>query len=113
MNITRKLLGKRLFSLVMKSTFYGHFVAGEDQNDIRLNVEKMMKYGVKSILDYSAEEDLESQKVIKTNNKTEIATISKLLNRKYFDTNEIYSDKNARIFMDCIDAVSGIFIMFI
>jgi proline dehydrogenase len=69
MNVSRKLLGKRLFSAVMKSTFYGHFVAGENQSSIRPAIENMMKYGVKSILDYSVEDDLAS--IAQTTNQTE------------------------------------------
>lgn len=42
----------------MRQTFYGHFVAGEDQEAIKPLIMKMRKFGVKSILDYSAEEDL-------------------------------------------------------
>ena len=42
----------------MKGTFYGHFVAGEDQITIRPLISKNQKFGVKSILDYSVEEDL-------------------------------------------------------
>ena len=89
----------------MKSTFYGHFVAGEDQNDIRENVKSMMKYGVKSILDYSAEEDLENQSPI----KEVISDSSKLTtsSRKIYDPSELQSEKNCKIFLDCIDAVSG------
>ena len=68
----------------------------------------MMKYGVKSILDYSAEEDLETLKAVKSSeHEVDNKEISKFLGRKYFDPNEVNSDKNARIFMDCIDAVSG------
>jgi hypothetical protein len=101
LDLTRKVFGKHLFSIIMKSTFYGHFVAGQDQQDIRKNVENMMKYGVKSILDYSAEEDLNS-----ANKKNDEV---KLLGgeSKYFDPSEAQSDKNKRIFLDCIDAVSG------
>lgn len=81
---------------------------GEDQNDIRNKVENMMKYGVKSILDYSAEEDLESQKLVKSaEHEVENKEVSKFLGRSYYDPNEVNSDKNAKIFIDCIDAVSG------
>lgn len=59
MKSTRKVLGKKLFETIMKLTFYGHFVAGEDQDKIRPAIDKMRKYGgVKAILDYSAESDL-------------------------------------------------------
>ena len=55
-------MGKQLFCKIMKATFYGHFVAGEDQVTIRPLVNNNRKYGVKSILDYSVEEDISSKK---------------------------------------------------
>ncbi len=42
-------------------TFYGHFVAGEDQEKIKPLVSRMQSFGVKSILDYSVEEDTEEE----------------------------------------------------
>lgn len=90
----------------MKSTFYGHFVAGEDQKGIRSNVENMMKYGVKSILDYSAEEDLSSENSVKNSFQNESSKI--MSNRKIVDPSEYQSEKNTKIFLDCIDAVSDV-----
>ncbi len=60
MTLSRKILGGPLFRLVMKSTFYGHFVAGEDNERIRPTIENNIRYGVKSILDYSVEKELSS-----------------------------------------------------
>lgn len=98
LDLSQRVFGKRLFNLIMRSTFYGHFVAGKDQQDIRPNVENMMKYGVKSILDYSAEEDLATAKEVK------------LIGGQtgYFHPAEAQSDKNKQIFLDCIDAVSDV-----
>jgi proline dehydrogenase len=84
MKTSRKLLGKNLFSLLMKSTFYGHFVAGENQIMIKPTIENLMKYNVRSILDYSVEDDLDSAQ-----GKNE----------------EEKFDKNMEIFVDCIDSV--------
>lgn len=56
--MSRKLLGKKLFEQVMKMTFYGHFVAGEDEVKILPVVRRNFQFGVKSILDYSVEMDL-------------------------------------------------------
>ncbi|XP_063605403.1 proline dehydrogenase 1, mitochondrial-like isoform X3 [Penaeus indicus] len=61
MKLGQKLLGKRLFAALMKATFYGHFVAGEDQIKIQPTLERLRSFGVKSILDYSVEEDISSE----------------------------------------------------
>merc|ERR1712106_684651 len=58
----QKVLGNNLFGKIMKATFYGHFVAGEDQIRIQPCLENLRSFGVKSILDYSAEEDLSEEK---------------------------------------------------
>ena len=57
----KKVLGKRLFKSQMKATFYGQFVAGENQQEIMPTIQRMRSFGVKSILDYSAEEDISSE----------------------------------------------------
>ncbi|KAI0214664.1 Proline dehydrogenase 1, mitochondrial [Lamellibrachia satsuma] len=56
--LCRRVMGKNLFSRFMKITFYGQFVAGEDEQEIRPLVERNRTFGVKSILDYSVEKDL-------------------------------------------------------
>lgn len=61
MKWSRSILGGTLFKKLMKSTFYGHFVAGEDKVAIRPVVTRNKQFGVKSILDYSAEEDVSSE----------------------------------------------------
>ena len=55
------ILGDRLFKLLMKNTFYGHFVAGEDQFKIRPVLERLRNFGVKPIMDYSVEEDISQE----------------------------------------------------
>lgn len=40
MKLTKTILGERLFTLMMKYTFYGHFVAGEDQIKIIPTLER-------------------------------------------------------------------------
>ena len=61
MNVGKKVLGKRLFAAVMKPTFYGQFVAGENARTIAPVIDRMRCFGVKSILDYSAEEDISQE----------------------------------------------------
>ncbi|KAL1787806.1 proline dehydrogenase 1, mitochondrial isoform X1 [Sigmodon hispidus] len=58
LHVARKLLGQRMFDRLMKMTFYGHFVAGEDQESIRPLIQHNKAFGVGSILDYGLEEDL-------------------------------------------------------
>lgn len=65
MKFTRAILGERLFITLMKLTFYGHFVAGEDQHTIRPVLERLRSFGVKPILDYSVEEDISQEEAEK------------------------------------------------
>ncbi|XP_038229439.2 proline dehydrogenase 1, mitochondrial-like [Dermochelys coriacea] len=58
MNLSQKLLGQQLFEKLMKMTFYGQFVAGEDQEAIKPLIQRNRAFGVGSVLDYSVEEDL-------------------------------------------------------
>lgn len=41
MKLTKALVGEKLFTHLMKSTFYGHFVAGEDRYKIVPTLERL------------------------------------------------------------------------
>ena len=66
MKLGQRICGKRLFRWLMKGSFYGHFVAGEDQEAIKPTIKKLNEYGVGAILDYSVEEDLSEKDVEKS-----------------------------------------------
>ena len=61
MKLAKAILGEKLFTILMKSTFYGHFVAGEDEVKIRPTLDRLRQFGVKPILDYSVEEDISQE----------------------------------------------------
>lgn len=65
MKIFKAIFGEKLFALMMKVTFYGHFVAGEDQYRIIPTLERLRSFGVKPILDYSVEEDISQEEAEK------------------------------------------------
>lgn len=58
MDLSKKLLGQKVFEKLMKITFYGQFVAGEDHQSIKPLIQKNRAFGVGAVLDYSVEEDL-------------------------------------------------------
>lgn len=58
------MLGLKVFSKVMKMTVYGQFVAGEDIESIRPVIKRYRKSGVRSILDYSVEDDVPDSSVV-------------------------------------------------
>jgi len=128
MKLGQKILGKALFGMIMKQTFYGHFVAGEDQERIKPTIDRMQQFGVKSILDYSVEVDESEKKEDKTAFK-KVAEVpekpsqytpldeaeNQEVNRKhnlnsarvFFYQGEKECDDNMQTFLDCIDAVKG------
>lgn len=65
MKIGKAILGQKMFAQVMKLTFYGHFVAGEDQYKIVPVLKRLHSFGVKPILDYSVEEDITQEEAEK------------------------------------------------
>jgi len=130
MKLGQKILGKTLFGMLMKQTFYGHFVAGEDQDRIKPTISRMQSFGVKSILDYSVEVDESENKEDKNQfKKVEDAKASETLTqytpldenenkeidrkanlnsaRVFFYAGEKECDANMQTFLDCIDAVKG------
>eukprot|EP00092_Neocalanus_flemingeri_P061266 GFUD01073621.1.p1 GENE.GFUD01073621.1~~GFUD01073621.1.p1 ORF type:complete len:613 (+),score=181.51 GFUD01073621.1:117-1955(+) len=131
MKLGQTVLGKTLFGMIMKQTFYGHFVAGEDQERIKPTIARMQSFGVKSILDYSVEVDESEKKEDKKSFKkvseaqsepeknTQYTPIceeeNQEVNRKhnlnsarvFFYQGEKECDANMQTFLDCIDAVKG------
>jgi len=134
MKFGQKVLGKTLFAALMKQTFYGHFVAGEDKEKIKPLISRMQSFGVKSILDYSVEEDMGDKKekekgVEARKTATEAQGTAQTLAqytaidesehkevdrnyelnsaRVYVYQDEANCDRNMQIFLDCIDAVKG------
>ena len=56
MEISRRILGKTGFEVLMKNTFYGHFVVGETKTEIAKNLSLMKDFGVGAILNYGVED---------------------------------------------------------
>ncbi|XP_045454114.1 proline dehydrogenase 1, mitochondrial isoform X1 [Melitaea cinxia] len=129
MKSLRQMVGQRLFEAIMKATFYGQFVAGEDQNKIRPTLERLRSFGVKSILDYSVEEDLSQEEAEKREVSASISACGDAQEegqlkqyhveqrfadrrykvtsaRTYFYLNEAACEKNMEAFMRSIDAVA-------
>lgn len=93
MKLAEKVLGKRLFKSLMGATFYGHFVAGEDEQAIKPIIERMRSFGVNAILNYSAEEDEGAARRGARNDPLK--------------GDEDHLDRNVDIFLRCIEAVSS------
>ncbi|XP_017869947.1 PREDICTED: proline dehydrogenase 1, mitochondrial isoform X3 [Drosophila arizonae] len=131
MKWTNKMLGKKIFTALMKATFYGHFVAGEDQIKIIPTLERLRSFGVKPILDYSVEEDISQEEAEKREVESSVSSAGdnekdagalpqyhvdksfadrryKVSSaRTYFYLNEATCERNMEIFIKCLEAVSG------
>ncbi|CAK5108467.1 unnamed protein product [Meloidogyne enterolobii] len=94
LRVLRKVLGQELFKRLLKSTFYGHFVAGEALDEVSSTVSKLQSFGIKSILDYSVEADISSAEAqekavegIKEEEETKIPEALELLAEQVHDPN--------------------------
>ncbi|XP_051960051.1 proline dehydrogenase 1, mitochondrial-like isoform X2 [Xyrauchen texanus] len=132
MDLTKKVFGQRLFEKLMKMTFYGQFVAGEDQNSIKPLMEKNQAFGVGSVLDYSVEEDLTQEEAEKKEMDACVSEAEKeshgmdhrekkykahrqfgdrrggvISARTYFYADESKCDLHMETFINCIKASAG------
>ncbi|XP_016967006.1 proline dehydrogenase 1, mitochondrial isoform X3 [Drosophila biarmipes] len=130
MKWSKNVLGQRLFTALMKATFYGHFVAGEDQIKIIPTLERLRSFGVKPILDYSVEEDISQEEAEKREVESSVSSAGDRKEegsmpqyhvdksfadrrykvssaRTYFYLNEATCERNMEIFIKCLEAVSG------
>lgn len=131
MKLTRAIFGDGLFVYLMKQTFYGHFVAGEDRIRIVPTLERLRSFGVKPILDYSVEEDLSQEEAEKREVEASLSStgqnpgdadslpqysVDKTFAdrrykvqsaRTYFYLNEATCERNMETFLECLDAVKG------
>lgn len=121
----QKVLGRPLFNQVMKMTFYGQFVAGEDHVAIKPLIQKNQAYGVGSVLDYSVEEDIGPEETSHKEPGTDMSSLgddrgekqydSELGNRHggvtgvptYFYADEAKCDHHMETFIKCIKASGG------
>ncbi|XP_031448019.1 proline dehydrogenase 1, mitochondrial-like [Phasianus colchicus] len=128
----KRLLGQALFERLMKMTFYGQFVAGEDQEAIKPLIRRNRAFGVGAVLDYSVEEDLSPARA----ERQELASCTSAAEkepggaerrekqfrahrgfgdrrdgvisaRTYFYADEAKCDQHMETFLRCIDASSG------
>ncbi|KAM3825879.1 proline dehydrogenase 1, mitochondrial [Vipera latastei] len=130
MHLSQKLLGHWLFEKLMKLTFYGQFVAGEDQEAIKPLIRHNRAYGVGSVLDYSVEEDLTSEEAKKKELDSCVSAFEKETGkqrekrysvhhkfgdrrdgvtgaRTYFYADEAKCDRHMETFLKCIEASGG------
>lgn len=130
MKFTKAILGEKLFILLMKSTFYGHFVAGEDEFKIRPKLERLRSFGVKPILDYSVEEDISQEEAEKREVEASVPAAGDTIEdgsmkqyhvdktfadrrykvqsaRTYFYLNEATCERNMETFIKCLEAIAG------
>ncbi|XP_029025254.1 proline dehydrogenase 1, mitochondrial [Betta splendens] len=132
MELSKKLLGQRLFERLMKMTFYGQFVAGEDHNAIKPLIEKNRAFGVGAVLDYSVEEDLTQEEAERKEMDSCVSEAEKespgadhrerkykahrqfgdrrggvISARTYFYADEAKCDNQMETFINCIKASGG------
>ncbi|XP_061149558.1 proline dehydrogenase 1, mitochondrial [Syngnathus typhle] len=132
MDLSKKVLGKWLFEKMMKMTFYGQFVAGEDHNAIKPLIQKNQVFGVGAVLDYSVEEDLTQEEAEKKEMDSCVSQAEKespaadhrekkyrahrqfsdrrggvISARTYFYADEVKCDNQLETFINCIKASGG------
>jgi hypothetical protein len=87
--LSESVLGEKITMAIIRRTFFKHFCAGIDGQDIQLPISRLRENGVGSILDYAAEAD------ISASSSTSVA-----------EAEEATCDANLKLMMESIAASS-------
>jgi proline dehydrogenase len=109
--LSYKIIGLHITNFVLKSTFFGHFCAGEDEESVRPTVKRLENSGVGSILDYAAEADVEEDKekeVKPAVSSSSSSSRSKIQGRVYDYKNEEMCEIHLKTFTKAINSVKNV-----
>jgi proline dehydrogenase len=95
LKMTRRVFGDFITDTLLKSTFFGHFCAGEDEKGLKPAIADLRRNGIGGILDYAAESD------VPTPNFNQPA-------REYSYESEAACDRHVDIFRSCIQSVANV-----
>ena len=90
--LSQSILGETLTMGIVRRTFFKHFCAGIDGQDIKPTVARLRESGVGAILDYAAEADV---------NAAAAAAVASASDE------EAACDANAQLIAECIEASSN------
>ncbi|KDD76966.1 Proline dehydrogenase [Helicosporidium sp. ATCC 50920] len=95
---SRRLFSAPLVDAVVRATFYRQFVAGANGEDIKPRLKYLADNGIRAILDYAAEDDVEADKD-GSSEPNEMVVV-----RTYAYEGEALCDKRMGIFLKSIEA---------
>ena len=101
-----KYLGSRITDFFLEKSFYGHFCAGKDTEEIKTVVWKLDKNGIGSILDYAAEADIADDPLDVIENQTNAER--NIVARVYDYKNEELCDRRAKVFAQCLRSANAV-----
>ncbi len=61
LRLSKRVLGTRLTNALLRPTFYKQFVAGADAQSIQPTLLQLRRSGIRAILDYAAEDDVQEE----------------------------------------------------
>ena len=100
LRLSYSILGDTITDKILKKTYFSHFCAGEDENEIIPVVNSYERYGIGSILDYAAEADLTDDTI---DIIEDLSAEEKEINvRTYAYKNELLCDERANTFAMCL-----------
>ena len=88
MKLGYSVLGSKLFEKLMKVTFYGHFVGGENAEALRPLISRLEANGIGAILDYAVEKDISHDAAVEAEMESSLAEQEKSENTGSFSVKQ-------------------------
>lgn len=99
LRLSRKVVGDFITDKTLKATLFGHFCAGEDENELIAPLKELQAHGIGGILDYAAEPDMDPAA------QRTSQSVYNQPNRMYDYESESVCDEHVEVFRSCIRSV--------
>jgi len=106
MRLSRQIFGDFITDATLKSTLFGHFCAGEDEDELIAPLKELQVHGIGGILDYAAESDTVPQANNSDNNSfAHQLGVYREPKSIYDYESEAVCDEHVDVFKSCIRSV--------
>lgn len=105
LRLSRRVFGNFITDFTLKTTIFGHFCSGENEDELMGPLKELQKHGIGGILDYAAESDTIPEETTDNSSFAQQLGVYHQAKSLYDYESEAVCDEHVDVFRSCIRSV--------